>query len=265
MFHEYDKIVETEEYQKRLLDLIKRDGTVNGDDSWYSSDKEIKEICPKIFDYFEYLLALGYKRVYVEKYFETYTLDKPVFLAGEEVYIEEVFGQGSDVIIRLKETEEKDMSAYVIFYLKDKEGTGYREILVRSRSSWMYRVFEELHPSVYDQEAIPMTSIMLEELIKQLKTEEEGLKKAKARLDEQIQSVSIFNNTANEKLVAIADIQSDIDEIDNDINEIKSYQTTLGVFCNILEENKYSETPTTEPIIYAGIECWAPGHNPENN
>lgn len=158
------------------------------------------------------------------------------------------------------------MSQYISFHLKTRDGD-FLPIACFSRSNVYYEFACDRVPSY--KEEVPFTRETLNYIRDDIKEAKEREVEYLAACKERLQLVSSMNNTLEEKMEYIYDIQESIKDTNERIEELNNcdmFYCTLGYILEEAEDTKYysdqSKRLNPDDYIYAGIECSLPG-NPD--
>lgn len=147
------------------------------------------------------------------------------------------------------------MSQYIHFYIRN--GENFLPIGTFSRSSSIYSIAnEELNVpyekiSALNGEKISICIRSANKALGLLKTRIEGWRKDK-------ELIASFNNSVEDKLEAIADINR---MIEDDEYELDILESTVGFFrtlSTIYDDIRYEDDYDEGDYIYCGIECYKP-------
>lgn len=132
------------------------------------------------------------------------------------------------------------MSTYVNFFLRNEDN--FISIGDFCRNSKVYQLFNNIAP----YERMKVVSKQELDAIEHSITEQKcSYKNHITRYEENIRLISTFNNTAEEKLDSIADISTNIEEINNELEELTFAQGWVNSLIIIQNSDNY---------IYVGIE-----------
>lgn len=138
------------------------------------------------------------------------------------------------------------MSQYANFYIRPFADKPYIPIADYSRSSAVYHICGDSLPY---GEVKPLTQLDLTSFISSTRDEQQEWRNRINTYKEQITSIATFNNSVEEKQLAIFDIQQCINEC---TEELKEYEIAEDFFYFLKELIPFGiETP----YLYAGIEA----------
>ena len=148
------------------------------------------------------------------------------------------------------------MSSYVNFYLRINDN--FAPIGSYSRSSSMYQAMSNVVPY---EKIVALRPNQITEVIHNL--EESAARMRKVKENDRAMCDKIMNtanNSIEDKLSAIAEIESNFDEMDSYIEEVNFAADTLRVFLNMIDDFRYSDECRFDNdyfhYIYAGIESY---------
>lgn len=148
------------------------------------------------------------------------------------------------------------MSSYVNFYLRINDN--FTPIGSYSRSSSMYQAISNILPY---EKIISLRPSQITEVIHNLEESATKMKKIKENSQATCDKImSTANNSIEDKLSAIAEIESNFDDMDSYIEETNFAADTLRVFLNMIDDFRYSNDCGFDNdyfhYIYAGIESY---------
>lgn len=155
------------------------------------------------------------------------------------------------------------MSQYISFYIKSKSNE-FLPIASYSRSNAIYEYAQDYAPTY--SVVKPLTQNIILEIINNIKIENSKYNDAIKNYAERKQLIINMNNSMEDKIEALDNVQSDIEEI-NEIYDALQYALNFyDTLDTILDEAKSSMYYTDETkqynaddYIYYGIECCLPG------
>lgn len=143
------------------------------------------------------------------------------------------------------------MSSYVNFYLRVNDS--FAPIGSYSRSSEMYQMMQTRCP--YEKIAA-LTSSDLLDVIHEFENKINRMKEVRKADEKRCEMIMQANNSLDEKLQAIEDIESNFTDMDDYIEENQFAADTLRVFCHMIDEFRYTDFSNDfNHCIYAGIEA----------
>jgi len=138
------------------------------------------------------------------------------------------------------------MSSYISFFVRVNDT--FAPIGSWSRNSEMYQAMQDWCP--YEKiRAFSFNDLM--NVVKELED------KAREADEKRCQMIMQANNSVEEKMEAVNEIESNYEEMDSFIEEVQFAADTLRVFCNMIDDFKFAEIKFTNDYnhyIYAGIE-----------
>lgn len=148
------------------------------------------------------------------------------------------------------------MSSYVNFYLR--MNNSFAPIGSYSRSNEIYQAIQHAVPY---EKITPLTSRAFDEMIRELESKAQKMADAKKRDQERIALIMNAANTSlDEKLSAVAEIESNFADMDEYISDVNFAADTFRVFLNIIDDVRYSDNTymdnDCDHYIYAGIEAY---------
>ena len=145
------------------------------------------------------------------------------------------------------------MSSYVNFYLRVNDT--FAPIGSYSRNNKMYEYMDCYCPY---EKIRPFTVDDFIEIINSLKDNKHNIKQARKTEKKHYTAIIQANNSVEEKLNALYESESSLKEMDKEIAEINFTINTLQIFCNMIDDFKYSTSDFSNDYnhyIYAGIEA----------
>lgn len=148
------------------------------------------------------------------------------------------------------------MSAYVEFYLKN--AGKFLPIGSFSRSGSIYAAFQHVAPW---EKACAVTSQMLEKILHEQYTNLEGFKNHRAEVEARKATIATFNNSVEDKMQALADVEETLSDLDDTIDELQYALDYIRFLSEILDavDPRLEEYggPKIDPdkYLYCGIEC----------
>lgn len=140
------------------------------------------------------------------------------------------------------------MSAYIQFFIRHEDT--FLPIGVFSRNNVIYQVFDDIAPWEKLRPISEMHLNDVDNIIKGLIKEGEDALACEA---EERKLIASFNNSVEEKLIALADHNEFIKEIKDDIKNAEAAQRYVWTLRDILESIEYTDF-NKQPYIYVGIE-----------
>lgn len=140
------------------------------------------------------------------------------------------------------------MSAYIQFFIRHEDT--FLPIGVFSRNNVIYQVFDDVAPWGKLRPISEMHLNDVDNIIKSLIKEGED---ALAREAEEEKLIASFNNSVEEKLMALADRDEFVKEVKDDIKNAEAAQRYVWTLRDIFESIEYTDF-NKKPYIYVGIE-----------
>ena len=150
------------------------------------------------------------------------------------------------------------MSVYINFFLRYEDN--FIPLLDCGRSSYIYQFFA--HKIPYEK-IKPLTISDLRNSYYELRDMKDEFKESLNKYDKTIKEIPNFNNSVDDKLAALNEIEETYDEIKETINEIEVCMIKIDFLISIIEAMKYyDERPDLKvdinKYLYAGIEICSP-------
>lgn len=145
------------------------------------------------------------------------------------------------------------MSQYLEIYVKSKEDN-FTYLDAFSRNTAMYRLFNEDLGAPYGK-VRKMTKARLQEGLEIASGYLQGFTDRKKKHEDTLQLVSSFNNSVDEKMEAIYELQEYLEEYDESIVEMEWVTNYLRVLLSMTESISYEGSKTG---LYYGIEVGTP-------
>ena len=145
------------------------------------------------------------------------------------------------------------MSSYVNFYLRVNDS--FAPIGSWSRSSELYQAMQNRCPY---EKICAFDGADLMDIVRDLEDKISRMKKVRESDEKRCQMIMQANNSIDEKMEAINEIESNFDEMDSFIEEVQFAADTLRVFYNMIDDFKFSDgkfSNDCDHYIYAGIEA----------
>lgn len=149
------------------------------------------------------------------------------------------------------------MSAYIHFFVR--VGDTFCPIATYCRSSKVYEIF---HRAPYEQ-IIVLDKSTLNDYFNEATIMRDDVKEDIVQFEKRIETIKGFENSAEEKLELIEDIEISIREAKDDLREIEDAICFIGFLTSILNEVLY-DAPVginKDSYLYYGIECYRPTIN----
>lgn len=140
------------------------------------------------------------------------------------------------------------MSAYIQFFIRHEDT--FLPIGIFHRNNVIYQAFDGI--AIWEK-LRPISEMHLnnvEKVIKGLINEGE---KALARSEEEKKLITSFNNSVEEKLMALEDRNAFIEEIQDDIKNAEAAQRYVWALRDILDSIQFTDF-NKQPYLYVGIE-----------
>lgn len=150
------------------------------------------------------------------------------------------------------------MSQYMQFFIRCEDK--FVPLMTFSRRSDVYGALLNTNASVPYGKIAPVTDQMLEEALKLIGNGIDNTNRFKAEYLQDKEAIYHFNNTVDDKLRAVRDIMSSIDELDEQLEDAEDAKHVFMLFEDILDEAKYRDDDcpftdyTENTVLYAGIE-----------
>lgn len=148
------------------------------------------------------------------------------------------------------------MSQYISFYLRCEDK--FLPLMSFSRSTTLYQAFNDTYVPYGTIKPVTQHQLML--VTESLSNSESNMRQILARREEEKALIPSFNNSTNEKLGAIEDLNESIDEINEELECIAAAKNTVGVLSDILDEAKYHKDEASisgcseDNYLFVGIE-----------
>ena len=145
------------------------------------------------------------------------------------------------------------MSSYIHFYIRGKKELV--PIWTSSRSSAMYQLFN--HEVPYEK----VRSISRRELcgfIQDAKNEISAYELRLEKIERRRADIVNFNNTTEEKVEALENLEWERADIEEDLEEVKRVFEALMFMQETQDAVVYEDGYDADKYIYAGVECWLP-------
>lgn len=146
------------------------------------------------------------------------------------------------------------MSAYIHFFVR--AGDTFCPIATYCRSSKVYEIF---HRAPYEQITV-LDKSTLNDYFNEATIVRDYVKEDIAQFEKRIETIKGFENSAEEKLELIEDIEISIREAKDDLREIEDAICFIGFLTSILNEVLY-DMPLgifKGQYLYYGVECYRP-------
>ena len=140
------------------------------------------------------------------------------------------------------------MSAYIQFFIRHEDT--FLPIGVFSRNNVIYQVFDNIAPW---EKLRPISEIHLNDVDSVIKGLIKEGEDALAREAEERKLIASFNNSVEEKLMALESHNEFIREVKDDIKNAEAAQRYVWTLRDILESIEYTDF-NKQPYIYVGIE-----------
>ena len=140
------------------------------------------------------------------------------------------------------------MSAYIQFFIRHEDT--FLPIGVFSRNNVIYQVFDDIAPWEKLRPISEMHLNDVDNIIKSLIKEGED---ALAREAEERKLIASFNNSVEEKLMALESHDEFVREVKDDIKNAEAAQRYVWTLMDILESIEYTDF-NKQPYIYVGVE-----------
>lgn len=146
------------------------------------------------------------------------------------------------------------MSSYLHFFLRDNDK--FLPIGTYGRGSELYQAFNDAVPYA---KIAPITNAVLDSIKDDLRSSIEGSRAEERRIEDRIQLISSFNNSVEEKIEALYNLDDYLVEAREDVEAKNLAMAFISFLYDILDEALYGcEGIDPEAYIYAGIECGDP-------
>ena len=142
------------------------------------------------------------------------------------------------------------MSQYIEFFVKSKEDN-FTCIASFSRSNNIYQALANIVPY---EKICKLTHTLMANAIEKLQETLVKYRRMNLAYQSEITNICTFNNSVEDKLMAIEDITNNIREIDEDIDTLDNDIKYLQVLQSMIDEMYY----TPDIGLYCGIEVSSP-------
>lgn len=146
------------------------------------------------------------------------------------------------------------MSAYIHFFVR--AGDTFCPIATYCRSSKVYTIF---HRAPYEQITV-LDKSTLSDYFNEATIMRDALKEDIVQYEKRIETIKSFENSAEEKLELIEDIEISIREANDELRETEDAICFIGFLTSILSEVLY-DAPLgifKNQYLYYGVECYRP-------
>ena len=146
------------------------------------------------------------------------------------------------------------MSAYIHFFVR--AGDTFCPIATYCRSSKVYEIF---HRAPYEQITV-LDKSTLSDYFNEATIMRDNLKENIVHYEKRIETITRFENSAEEKLELIMEEEELIEEANNELREIEDAICFIGFLTSILNEVLY-DVPLgifKNQYLYYGVECYRP-------
>lgn len=146
------------------------------------------------------------------------------------------------------------MSQYMSFFIR-RDAEYFVPLFTVSRNSALFQQFDHIVP----YEKITVLSYSdLERALGECETSIVNLKESIRKANERKTLVASFNNSADEKMEVLAEIDYDIHETEDSIREVKRAYYSVLALIDIVDEICFNPIYDKDNYIYAGIEVCDP-------
>lgn len=146
------------------------------------------------------------------------------------------------------------MSAYIHFFVR--AGDTFCPIATYCRSSKVYEIF---HRAPYEQITV-LDKSTLSDYFNEATIMRDNIKEHITLYEKRIETITHFENSAEEKLELIMEEEELIEEANNELREIEDAICFIGFLISILNEVLY-DVPLgifKNQYLYYGVECYRP-------
>lgn len=149
------------------------------------------------------------------------------------------------------------MSQYISFYLRCEDK--FLPLMSFSRSTTLYQAFNDTYVPYGHIKPVTHHQLML--VAESLSNSESNMRQILVRREAEKALIPSFNNSTDEKLEAIEELDESIYEIKEELSSIEAAKTTVGVFADIIDEAKYHKDEATingcseENYLFVGVEA----------
>ena len=144
------------------------------------------------------------------------------------------------------------MSQYIQFFIRSNSDE-FLPIGVFSRCNAIYDLFEKFFNTPYEKiAAISVKDLMY--LIEKIDNYIEVYNDRIVKLEEKIKIITECNNSVEDKMVAIDEVHSDIENCVEDRNELKQARSYVCSLEEILDAIAYDDKYCKNTYLYCGIE-----------
>ena len=152
------------------------------------------------------------------------------------------------------------MSQYLNIYIRCNDT--FMPLMSFSRSTTMYQAFNDTYVPYGKIKQI--TEAQVANVKESLTVSTNNMRNIRKKREEEKSLIATFNNSAEEKLSLIEDLNISIDEIDEELEELAAAMAMLRVFDDILESARYNsddeltcQSFKDKQVLYCGIESAA--------
>lgn len=146
------------------------------------------------------------------------------------------------------------MSAYIHFFVRI--GNDFCPIATYCRGSKVYQIF---HNAPYERIAV-LDKETLNDYFNEATIVRDELKEDVVRYEKLIGTITLFENSVEEKLESIEECENIIREVKDELRETEDTICFIGFLTSILNEVLYDapEGIDKESYLYYGVECYRP-------
>lgn len=142
------------------------------------------------------------------------------------------------------------MGQYIEFFVKSKEDN-FTRIVSFSRNNNIYQVLMNTVPY---EKICKLTHTLMTNAIEKLQETLTKYRRTKLTYQSEITNICTFNNSVEDKLIAIENITNNMKEIDEDIDILDNDIKYLQIFQSMIDAMYY----TPDIGLYCGIEVGIP-------
>ena len=146
------------------------------------------------------------------------------------------------------------MSAYIHFFVRI--GNDFCPIATYSRNTKVYEIF---NGAPYEQIEV-LDRETLNDYFNKATIERDNLNEDIARYEKRIETITRFENSAEEKLELIMDVEGFLSEANDELREVEDTICFIGFLTAILMEVIYDAPGVIDKdsYLYYGVECYRP-------
>ena len=159
------------------------------------------------------------------------------------------------------------MSSYLNVYYHDQEHDSYISLGSFSRSTEVYRLFNENGHTGIKHKIAPITINEIQDIIGSAQLDIDYNKKAIADIKAKTQTIlGLANHTIQEKMEAVVENEESLPEYEESIDDLNYAYDYLVFLEDLIQHNIYAHKtkdgstfkPDKDKLIYCGIDCDSP-------